>query len=46
MADEAADEVLVAQHGRVMVITINRPRARNAVNRAVALSMAAGAGRA
>ena len=36
-----SDEVLVERRGQVLVITINRPRARNAVNRAVAESIAA-----
>lgn len=30
-----ADEVLIEQRDRVLLITINRPDARNAVNRAV-----------
>lgn len=36
-----ADEIVTEQRGKVMVITINRPDARNAVNRAVAEQMAA-----
>jgi enoyl-CoA hydratase len=36
-----SDEVLVERRDQVLVITINRPRARNAVNRAVAESVAA-----
>ncbi|TNC26536.1 crotonase/enoyl-CoA hydratase family protein [Amycolatopsis alkalitolerans] len=36
------DEVLTEQHGRVLVITINRPRARNAINAAVTEAVAAG----
>jgi enoyl-CoA hydratase len=36
-----SDEVLVEHRDQVLVITINRPRARNAVNRAVAESIAA-----
>jgi enoyl-CoA hydratase len=35
-----ADEVLVDFHGRVAVITINRPQARNAVNHAVSAGVA------
>ena len=35
------DDVLVEQQGRVLVITINRPRARNAVNASVAAGVAA-----
>ena len=35
------DEVLVEQRDGVQVITINRPAARNAINRAVSLGMAA-----
>ena len=35
------DPVLVQEHGAVLVITINRPRQRNAVNRAVSLGIAA-----
>jgi enoyl-CoA hydratase len=31
----AADEVVVAQQDRILIITINRPRARNAVNATV-----------
>jgi enoyl-CoA hydratase/carnithine racemase len=36
-----SDEVLVEHRDQVLVITINRPRARNAVNRAVAEAIAA-----
>jgi enoyl-CoA hydratase len=36
-----SDEVLVERRDQVLVITINRPQARNAVNRAVAESIAA-----
>jgi enoyl-CoA hydratase len=36
-----ADEVLTERRGKVLVITINRPDARNAVNRALAEQMAA-----
>ena len=35
------DPVLVQEHGAVLVIAINRPRQRNAVNRAVSLGIAA-----
>ena len=35
------DPVLVPERGAVLVITINRPRQRNAVNRAVSLGIAA-----
>jgi enoyl-CoA hydratase len=34
-----SDEVLVERHGVVQVITINRPEARNALNRAVAVGV-------
>jgi enoyl-CoA hydratase len=34
-----SDEVLVERHGAVQVITINRPDARNALNRAVAVGV-------
>src|SRR5580698_1357721 len=34
-----SDEVLVERHGPVQVITINRPEARNALNRAVAVGI-------
>jgi enoyl-CoA hydratase len=34
-----SDEVLVERHGAVQVITINRPEARNALNRAVAIGV-------
>jgi enoyl-CoA hydratase len=34
-------EILVAQRGRVLVVTINRPHARNAVNGAVSKGLAA-----
>ena len=34
-----SDEVLVERHGSVQVITINRPEARNALNRAVAVGV-------
>lgn len=36
-----ADEIVTEERGKVLVITINRPDARNAVNRAVAEQMAA-----
>ncbi|MGB0436646.1 MAG: crotonase/enoyl-CoA hydratase family protein [Mycobacterium sp.] len=36
-----SDEVLVERHGRVLVITINRPEVRNAFNLAVAKGLAA-----
>ncbi|MBO0877774.1 MAG: crotonase/enoyl-CoA hydratase family protein [Pseudonocardia sp.] len=36
-----SDEVLTERRGQILVVTINRPRARNAVNRAVAEAMAA-----
>jgi enoyl-CoA hydratase len=36
-----SDEVVVERDGAVMVITLNRPRVRNAVNRALALGIAA-----
>jgi enoyl-CoA hydratase len=35
-----SDEVLVEQSGRVIVITINRPQARNAINHAVSAAVA------
>ena len=35
------DPVLIEEHGAVLVIAINRPRQRNAVNRAVSLAIAA-----
>jgi enoyl-CoA hydratase len=35
-----SDEVLVDQSGRVIVITINRPQARNAINHAVSAAVA------
>ena len=35
-----SDEVLTERHGRVLVITINRPEARNAFNLAVAQGLA------
>ncbi len=35
-----ADEVLVEYAERIAVITINRPQARNAINRAVSAGMA------
>ncbi|TDZ76498.1 Carnitinyl-CoA dehydratase [Mycobacteroides salmoniphilum] len=38
-----ADEVLIEQRDRVLLITINRPDARNAVNRAVSQGLAAAA---
>jgi enoyl-CoA hydratase len=34
--------VLIEQHNGILIITINRPNVRNAVNRAVALGIAAG----
>jgi enoyl-CoA hydratase len=36
-----SDEVLVEERGGVQVITINRPQAKNAINRAVSAGMAA-----
>ncbi|CDO86505.1 enoyl-CoA hydratase [Mycobacterium triplex] len=40
--DEANEpEVLVEQRGRILIITINRPKAKNAVNSAVANGLAA-----
>lgn len=43
-ADSAArnggDAVLVEVHGRVMTITMNRPRVRNAINRAMSVGVA------
>jgi enoyl-CoA hydratase/carnithine racemase len=35
-----SDEILTERHGRVLVITINRPEARNAVNLAVSQGLA------
>jgi enoyl-CoA hydratase len=35
-----SDEILTERHGRVLVITINRPDARNAVNLAVSQFLA------
>jgi crotonobetainyl-CoA hydratase len=35
----AVDAVLVERHGHVMVVTINRPEARNAVDEAVCLGV-------
>ena len=35
-----SDEILTEHHGRVLVITINRPDARNAVNLAVSQGLA------
>jgi len=36
-----SDELLTERRGRVLLITINRPAARNAINRAVSLGLAA-----
>ncbi len=36
-----SDEVLTERRGRALVITINRPHARNAINRAVSFGLAA-----
>ena len=36
-----SDAVIIEQHGAALVIAINRPQARNAVNRAVSLAIAA-----
>lgn len=36
-----SDEVLTERRDQILVVTINRPKARNAVNRAVALGVAA-----
>lgn len=35
-----SDEVLLERRGRILIITINRPEARNAVNRAVSQQLA------
>jgi enoyl-CoA hydratase len=40
-ANSAPDPVLVEQRDRILVITINRPKAKNAVNKAVAEGLAA-----
>ena len=40
-ADSAPDPVLVEQRDRILIITINRPKAKNAVNKAVAEGLAA-----
>lgn len=40
--DTVSDEVLIERHDRVLVITINRPEARNAFNLAVAKGLADG----
>jgi len=37
MTEPANDAVLIEQRGRVMIVTINRPEARNAVNRDVSV---------
>ncbi len=39
---EQAAPVLVERDGRIQIITLNRPDARNAVNRALAEGIAAG----
>jgi len=39
--DDEAPEVLVAEHGSVLVITINRPRQRNAMTRSAGQLIAA-----
>lgn len=41
MSDAAADEVLVEEHEGLLVITINRPHVKNAVNRAVSYGVCA-----
>jgi crotonobetainyl-CoA hydratase len=38
-ADGAAPAVLVERHGSVLIITINRPEARNAINAAVSIGV-------
>jgi enoyl-CoA hydratase len=38
--DGVMDEVLTERRGRALVITINRPQARNAINRAVSFGLA------
>jgi crotonobetainyl-CoA hydratase len=38
-ADNAAPAVLVERHGSVLIITINRPEARNAINAAVSIGV-------
>ena len=43
MSEEAQNtepEVLVEQRGRILIITINRPKAKNAVNAAVSHGLA------
>ncbi len=37
----ATDEVLVRREGRILVITLSRPQAKNAATRAIALGAAA-----
>lgn len=39
-ADDAEPEVLVEQRDRILIITINRPQAKNAVNAAVSHALA------
>jgi enoyl-CoA hydratase len=41
VSDSAADKVLVERRGAVLVVTINRPQARNALDAAVARGVAA-----
>ncbi|MBS1691581.1 MAG: crotonase/enoyl-CoA hydratase family protein [Actinobacteria bacterium] len=41
MSDDAADPVLVEQRGRILIITINRPSAKNSVNGEVSRGLAA-----
>ena len=41
-----ADAVLTSQHGNILLITINRPQARNAINRVVAEAIGAALERA
>ncbi len=40
MSDDASTPVLLEQRGRILIITINRPEARNAVNAAVSRGLA------
>ena len=41
MNEDTAEVVLTQRHGRILIITINRPEAKNAVNKAVSHALAA-----
>ena len=41
IGNPTADDVLVEQHGQILIITLNRPAARNAIDAKVTAGVAA-----